>query len=362
MATSTINTKEAYTAAQPMEHQMWERRGFDRRGIRREFAGVQSIDLGDKRIEQDDRTVVDPRSLDMPVGPTGMGEVGGSGVEMFRVDGESWPTYRWTQGFTMLAEDDTSDIQMQRDAVIEMFDFFSDAAFLTGLGSSGQYAEGAFDWLRNAIPSKRTFDATNFASDSSYDGKEENLIFGDAYESVSGELLNDENAQWDMMVGSQSAIAKFNRVSGSQGGVAGDTYWQRLSHEDAVGGISDYNLVPEKTQPTNLPRDLKDELNLDELVVDLVDESTAVKSGGSDDSGIIGNDEIFLLPDMGTVRDEWFNTYEMSAPETFEPVDLRGGKTAFDYATRYTQRHNPNDQYQDALDAIHIQNVSELFN
>ncbi len=363
MPTSTTRNKKQQTVAEPLENQMWEREGFDRRGIRREFAGVQNIGLGDKYVEQDDRTIVDPRTIDMPVGPTGMGETGGSGVEMVRVDGERWPTHRWVQGFTTLAEDN-DNVAEQRNAVLELFDFFADASFLTGLGPNGEYADGMFDWLRNAIPAERTFDAEDYDGDSGdedYSGVEENLIKYDAYSEVSGKILDNDNANWDVMVGSQSALANFNKISGSEGGISGESYWSRLNDPNAIGGVEEMNLIPDDIAPTRLPSDLENELDVDQMIVDLVDDSTAVKSGGADSNGVIGNDEVFLLPNLEDVRENYWRVHEMGTPQTFGPLDQRGGKTAYDYATRYTHRFNPKAAHAAATDAVHIKNPSVLF-
>jgi hypothetical protein len=50
----------------------------------------------------------------------------------------------------------------------------------------------------------------------------------------------------------------------------------------------------------------------------------------------------------------------MGTPEYY-PTDMRAGKTAHDYVTRYTQKFNPERRYSDARDAVHIKNVSVLF-
>jgi len=361
MTTSTPQNKRQQSLAEPLENQMFEREGFDRRGIRREFAGVQALSLDDKHVQQDDQTFVDPRTIDMPVGPTAMGDVEGQGVRMLDIEGDRWPSFRWTQGFEQLKED-SGDVEDQRNAVLELLDFFADTAFLTGIGPDSQYRDGMFDWLRNSIPSERTFDLSNTGN---YDtDRPENVIHKDAMEQVDGRLMDLETANWDVMVGSQTSLAQFNQVRDSSSGIIGNTYFDALMDEDnAMGGINDWSLVPEDIAPAKVPYDSGENSSemLDQFTVNLVDTSVDVKSSGDED-GQIGTDEVFLLPSMDEVRDKFWRVHEMGEPELFGPLDLRGGKEAYDYAWRYTHRFNPKRRHPNATDAIHLKNVSDLFN
>jgi hypothetical protein len=364
MTTSTQRNKRENALAEPLDNQMFEREGFDRRGIRREFAGVQALSLDDKDVQQDDQTFVDPRTIDMPVGPTAMGDFDGQGVRMLDIEGDRWPTFRWTQGFEQLKED-SGDVAEQRDAVLELLDFFADVAFLTGIGPDSSYRDGMFDWLRDSISSGRTFDLSSTGSLAADDDRPENVVHVDALEQVDGRLMDMETANWDVMVGSQEALAKFNNVRDSSNGVIGDTYFDALMDDDnAMGGVNDWSLVPLDIAPAKVPYgegQNSSEL-LDQFTVNLVDTGTEVKSSGGDEDGQIGTDEVFLLPDMEAVRDNYWRVHEMGEPELFGPLDLRGGKEAYDYAWRYTHRFNPKRRHPNATDAIHLKNVSDLFN
>ena len=360
MTTSTQSNKREQSLAEPLDNQMFEREGFDRRGIRRELASVEALSLDDKYIQQDDQSFADPRTIDMPAGPTAMGEVEGQGIRMIEIEGDRWPTFRWTQGFEVL-EEDSDDVEEQRNAVLELFDFFADVAFLTGIGPDGRYADGCFDWLREAIPSERTIDCKEYADDGEYDDRPENIIKKDALSKVDGRLMGMEDANWDLMIGSQEALSTFNKVSDTGVGVVGDTYWDRLSHENAMGGVNDWMLIPDFTAPAKVPFDGGEdgEEMLDQFKVDLVkDDAEATTS----DDEVIGKDEVFLLPSMDAVQQNYWRLHEMGEPQTFGPLDLRGGKRAYDYAWRYTHRFNPQRRHPHATDAIRLTNVSELFN
>lgn len=362
--TSTGRNKRQQSVAEPRENQMWTREGFDRAALRYEFTGnqAQAISLSDKYVQQDDQTFVDPRSIDMPVGPTAMGDVDGQGVEMFDIEGQRWPTFRWTQGFEVLQEDDP-DVSEQRNAVMELFDFFSDIAFLTGIGPDGQYREGMFSWLRDAIPAEREIDCAEYEDDTRMQENPENIIKNLAFGQIDGRFMGTDNANWDTMVGSQSALATFNQVSGEDGGVSGDTYWERLSHETAMGGVSDYNMLPNHTAPTNVPYVDGEEGGdlVDKYKVNLVDQDQDNVEQDSD-GGIIGTDEVYLIPSLEQAGTHYWRLHEMPTPQDFGPIEERGGKQAYDYAYRYTHRFNPKERSPNAADAIRLKNVSALFN
>jgi len=354
MASQTTTThKREQTVVEPRENQLRDRLGFDRRGLRREFAGVANIDLSDKYIEQEDRLFIDPRTTDLPFGPSGMGETDGSGMSMYREEGAAWQTYRFTHGFNVLEEDlqaSDDNLARQRDEVVQIFDFFADSMFMKGIDdqNGNQIKQGMFDWLKTNIPSERTFDAQDYAdgTEADYDSEavEENLIKFDAYEQVSGNLLNDRNSNWDLMIGRQGALANFNKVSGSEGGIGGDSYWKRLSDPDAIGGVNDWVVVPDDMEYPYTPQ------GEEPLRIDLTTE--------------LGDNEVILLPDMDAVMENYWRLHEMSAPEAFDMYQQGGGKMRQDYAWRYTHEFNPkgHKRFADAEDAIHITNVDQLFN
>lgn len=357
MSSRTRQHKRQRATAEPVENQMWEREGFDRRGIRYEFAGRREVSLEDKRVIQDDQTYVDPRTIDMPVGPTAMGGAEGSGIETVRIEGERWPVFRWVMGFELLEEDDR-DVSEQRNAVMEVYDFFADVAWLTGIGPAGQYQMGAFDWLRENIPEERTFDCSTYTG-GEYDDRPENLVQELALEQISGRLMNfEDDAKFSTVVGSQEALSTFNKVSGQQGGVAGDTYFERLSGESQISGVEDWNLIPESIAPTQVPRGVEG-FPEDELSVDLVGNDPVATV---DDDAVLGTDEVFLLPDIDRVKDELLAVYEMPQPSLWGPISLRMGKKAYDFTWRFTTRHNPQQRHPNATDCVRLTNISSVFN
>lgn len=357
MPVSSQRTQEERTIAEPAEHVMFEREGFDEKQLRRDLAQTTPINIDDFHVERDDVEFVDPRTLDMPT-LSGMGETGGSGIQTLRLDGERWRTYRFVHGFSTLREDDTST-ERQSQATMEMFQFFADVAFFTGLGPSGNLASGVFDYMRSNIPAPRTFDCEDFDGDSGdvadLNGTEEDLFNYHIMKELRGRVL-DVNDGWDAVVGSHGALVNFGKLSGAEGGEPGREYWDRLS--DVLG---ERIRIPYTTQPTVLPRDLSStedsELNASDLQVDLADPDTAVNPG----SAPIGDDELFLIPDMDIASSEFWRTYEMGAPDVFGPIEERGGKEFFDWVWRYTHKFDPSGQYPELADAVHVKNVSELF-
>jgi len=249
------------TVAEPAENVMFERENFDRKGLRMEFADPQNLDAATDYIEREDKTLPDPRSLQMPVGPTGMGEVAGGGMETIRLDGERWPTYRYAHGFEMNREDENHGVEVQRDYILETMDFLFDLNFMFGMENIGHW-NGMADELRTRIPDDRTFDCDDYDNDGS---------------------------------GSES-------------------------------GKPDFSAVPE------------------DLIV-----------------GEAGNDELFLLPDMDTVMNEYWDIRETGTPEHYGPIEAREGKVAHDYVARSTMKADPMGKRPDYADAVHLKNVSDLF-
>lgn len=350
MSSQTTTTKYEGALVEPRDNQLRKRLGFDRRGIRREFAARESLDLTDKRVRTEDRRWIDPRSVDMPYGPTGMGETGGSGMELYIEEGDQWQTYRFTHGFSVLQEDieaSNETVQQQRDEVIEIFDFFADSLFLTGLDdrAGNQIRKGVFQYAKDNIPSARTIDCEDFdgdAGDDDYtDGQEQNVLFYDAYSSVSGNLLTDTSSQWELMIGRQSALSNFNKVPDA----ARDsrTYWERINDESAIGGVQNFLTVPDQQEYPYTPE------GVDPLTTDLTSE--------------LGTDEVLLFPDMSAVRENYWRLMEMDEPRAFPMHQQGGGQARQDYAWRYVHFFNPkgHKRWGSLEDAVHLKNVSVLF-
>lgn len=351
MASQTTTQKREQTRIEPRDQQMRQRLGFDRRGLRREFAGVEDLSLSDKYIETEDRRFINPTSTDLPAGPSGMGETGGTGVEMYVEEGDQWQTFRFTHGFSVLQEDleaSNDSVAQQRDEVLEIFDFFADSLFMTGIEdrAGNQIKPGMLEYLKSNIPAERTFDCEDYDGDSGdddYTDDPENLLFYDAYSEVSGNLLNSRNSQWDLMVGRQPALANFNRIRDTSAGADRGTYWQKINSPDAIGGVSDWTVIPDQMEYPYTPE------GVDPLSVDL--------------SSYLGEDEVILLPDMDTVRQNYWRLNEMDTPRSFDMHQEGGGQMRQDYAWRYLHRMNPEGHKRWAAleDAVYLKNVSALF-
>jgi hypothetical protein len=352
MASQTTTThKRDLTRVEPREQQMRERLGFDRRGLRRELAAVDGIDLTDKHIESEDRQFINPATVDLPYGPNGMGATEGSGMEMYLEEGDQWQTYRFTHGFSVMEEDlraGNTTVEQQRDEVVQIFDFFADSMFLTGIEdqAGNTVRKGAIQWLKDNIPSNRTFDLEEYDGDSGDSGEDltdepENILFEHALAEASGNLLSDDNLQWDTMLSRQKAFSKFNQVD--QTSTDRVRYWERINNEDVIGGVSDYNILPDKMEYPYTPD------GVTPLEVDLTAE--------------LGDDEVILLPDMEAVAENYWTLREMDEPEAFDMFPQGGGQMRQDYAWRYTHYFNPkgHKRWADAEDAIHLKNVSALF-
>ena len=352
MPTSTRNQREDWEIFEPDQDEMFERRDFDRPGIRRELAAVQPISLDDLYIERDDKTFVDPRTTEMPFGPTGFGETGGSGVETVRIDGEEWPTIRYVHGFEYMAEEDVTDVDLQRRASLEMFDFLADANFLKGITdqrSGEQIRPGCISAIKDNIPEERVIDCSEFV-DTSTEEVPENVINFEAYKRISGDLLTRGDPNWDMMIGRQSALAQLNKMQETQS--AGRmTYREAINMGEARGGVNDDLLIPDQLELNVIPRGEETHQDLDEddeLSVDLTTE--------------LDENELILVPDAEVHRQSIFRLSEMPAPETFGPYDLRGGREAVDYAWRYSHKFNPENRYPNLRDYIRLTNIDAIFN
>lgn len=353
MATSTRMNKEQLTQFQPRERALYEREGFDRKNIRYEFAGPNSLGLNDRYIEDEEVTFLNHETSDLPQGPTEVGETAGSGINFVVQDGEMMKTYRYTAGFTQLLENVMAghfNASEQRRQIMEMIDFYNDKQFLTGVKDrSGNNIEpGIFSWLKNNIPPERTFDASTYASggtneDLQSEGRQENLIKRFAFEQISGRLMDPDDPKWDLMVGRQQPLALFNQRTNADGGTAPrETYWERINNDGGVGvGVRDWKLIPDQERFSEAP-----------------DEQTPLTIDLTSD---LGSDEVLILPDMGQVRSKYWDLYEQLSPQVFNS-DADGGRTRLDYVWRYRHRFDPTGKHSQATDAIHLTNVSALFN
>jgi hypothetical protein len=367
MPVSTEVRKEEQKLVRPQDdYEMFNRENFDQKQLRYEFAAPADIAIDQEQIKNQDETVIDPRTLDMPVGPAGAYDDFGSsgGMEEVVVEGKEWTTFVYNHGFTWHPDMDPVDsLGRQRTGVEEMFHYLFDLNFFLGIDTDNDGSAeipGMFDWLRNSIPSDRVFDCEDYDGDSGdddYTDVPEDLLRGDAMKSVRGRVL-DINSGWDTMIGSHDAIMNFAGYSAGSttDEQRGPTFMERLEDSDTV---QDAFRVPYTMQPDYLPRDIVEDGELAEVMsFDFVDETTAVDPSGQ---SVIGNDEVFLIPDTDTWLDEYVDLREMGSPKHYGPNEQRGGKRAHDYKNRFGLQWDPDGQHPQATDVVHITNVSELF-
>ncbi|TKX57049.1 hypothetical protein, partial [Halorubrum sp. SP9] len=115
---------------------MFNREDFDQKQLRYEFAGPVDIALDQEEIKTEDIEVLDPGTLNMPVGPAGAFDDFGSsgGMETIMVDGDEWETFVYDNGFRWHPDmDDVDSVERQRRAIEEMFHYLGDINFFLGI-------------------------------------------------------------------------------------------------------------------------------------------------------------------------------------------------------------------------------------
>jgi len=366
---TTVKEEEQKLALPRMDDEMFVREDFDTKRLRYEFAAPLDIALDQDKIKTEDIEVLDPETLEMPVGPAGPYDDFGSsgGVETIMVDGQEWETFVYDNGFYWHPDMDPVDtVERQRMAVEEMFHFLGDINFFLGIDADGdgnnEY-QGMFEWLRNNIPSGRVFDCEDYdgdTGDEDFTAVPEDLIRGDVFQAVAedfGGSALDVNNGFDLMVGSPTAI---NQFKGYSAGATSDlergpTFWERLTDADTVQDA--FNL-PYKLQPDYLPDSAKEDIPNDFLRFDLIDQSTAVNPSGM---AQLGYDEAFLIPDVELWMDEYVDLRESASPAHYGPQEQMSGKRGHGYKWRYGQKFDPFEKHSTATDVVHLTNISALF-
>lgn len=349
-------TQKDLTRFEPRDRQLWKRYGLDRENIRYEFSNSNNLGLTDHFVEYEDKLYPDANSIDFADGPTGVGEGGSTGVNFLIEDGERIPTRRDVYGFSLAREDVLAgyeDAGRQRNAMMEMFDFENDVRFISGYDQGdGQWVPGVFEWLDENIPSDRIFDCSLYKGGESgdtadYTGVEENLIKFDAHREISNELMTVNNPSWGAMVGNQNALTHFHKMNEGSAGRA--SYWERLNTKDNSDdvGVDRLLWMPDEMTFARAPD------GQDPYSVSLVD--------GNKNWDGLGDDEVYLLPDMEHVRNNLWRIYESPTPTLFSDTQEMG-KVRFDYVNRYAHDFDMKGEHSDATDCVKLTNVSALYN
>jgi hypothetical protein len=351
------------------DDEMFMREDFDQKRLRYEFAGVGDIALDQEKIKTEDIEVLDPETLEMPVGPAGAFDDFGSsgGIETIMVDGDEWETFVYDNGFRWHPDMDSVDsIERQRMAIEEMFHFLGDINYFLGMDIDGDGTneyKGMFEWMRNNIPSARTFDCSKYddsTEQGDYTDVPEDLIRGEVMTSVAEDFTGsalDMNNGFDLMIGSPRAIQQFKGYSAGSttDQERGPTFWERLTDADTVNEA--FNM-PYKLQPDYLPDNVKDDIPVDFLRFDLIDMGTAVNPSGMSQ---LGYDEVFLIPDVELWMDEYVDLRESGAPAHYGPVEEMSGARGHGYKWRYGHKFDPLGKHSTVSDVVHLTNISALY-
>ena len=366
---TTVKQEEQKLALPRDDDEMFTREDFDQKRLRYEFAAPLDIALDTEEVKTEDIEVLDPDTLEMPVGPAGPYDDFGSsgGMETIMVDGQEWETFVYDNGFYWHPDMDSVDsVERQRMAVEEMFHFLGDINFFLGIDADGDGTneyDGMFDWLRTNVPSGRTFDCEDYdgdTNDEDFTDVPEDLIRGEVFQAVAedfGGSALDMNSGFDLMIGSPTAINQFKGYSAgaTTDQERGPTFWERLTDADTVQEA--FNL-PYKLQPDYLPDSAEDDIPEDFLRFDLIDQSTAVDPSGT---AQMGYDEVFLIPDVELWLDEYVDLRESGSPAHYGPVEEMSGKRGHSYKWRYGHKFNPYEKHGSATDIVHMTNISELY-
>jgi hypothetical protein len=238
--------------------------------------------------------------------------------------------HQYVNKLTMSVEDESYDPQLaqdKRDAVVELYDRLFDINFMKGITTQrgDVLKESYLSFLKDAIPADRTIDASSLNLD-----RAANLFLKEAYDKVSGELVQDN---WGTLVLKQEAMAELNKLE------AGDNDFrvreQIQASNAGVGGVENILVLPDQIALEG-PDGQDTEVPIDDM----------------------GKDEALLLP--SSAGEEFVSLYESTTPMVRGPIEQEGFVDSYEYMAAqgfgFAQ-----DRHSDATDAIHIVNFSSVF-
>ena len=358
MTTSSILTKEMQELVQPDEDLMFDREGFDRRGLRTELAATTTIDAGTKYVEQGQAVYVHPDS-DMPDGPTAEAESFGN-IELVREVGTSVQIPRYTNGFVLEDEDmEVSEmagfVQDMRDGIMELFDLRADLAFLHGLEAAdgSTVHEGVFEFLQANMDTDNIIDCSEYdLDDGDLQGIPANVILREAYGRISGEYVT---TTWDIAVARHNVWSLWNEIGRADFNV-NRSQWEMVQDDGAGVGVTRNMVLPYSTglrAPTGMGARLSFDIHLPDAVNDPYEDKPDTAPDADDDV-------MFLIPQH---NGDFYELYEQGTPDTRGPLQKDGFRERWEYKWRagvvYGFSHRARGQ---AVDAIKLENVSSLFN
>lgn len=354
MTSSSILTQEMVELAKPDENLMFERKGFDRRGIRREFAPVESLAQGERYVRQGNATYVHQDS-DMPVGPTVLGESMGN-IELVREVGGVQEVPRYTHGFSVDVEDMevpemAAYITDMRDAIMELFDIQADLAFLLGLQdhAGNDIFKGVFQWLDDNIVADNVIDCSDYdLSAGDLNGIPANVVLRVAYGKVTGEYVE---TTWDLAVAKHEVWALWNEV-GTNDYNANQSQWDLMAADSAGVGVNRRLLVPKQIGLRAAPS------QSEKLMFDI---DFPTPTSADDAAGEIAaeDDVMYLIPNHGG---DFYELREESTAMTRGPIVKEGFRERFEYKWRAGVIQGQSFRLDGvAKDAIKLENVESLF-
>lgn len=356
---SSVLTKEQQSLVKPDENLMFEREGFDRRSLRREFAPVETIDPSTKYVEQGNVSYIHPQS-DMPSGPTVEGESFGN-IELVREVGGTQQIPRYTNGFTVDQEDTEVDnrwLMDARDGIMELFDIQADLAFMLGLSTEADNTvfSGVFEWLDNNIPASNIIDCSQYdPSTGDLQGVPANIVAQKAYSYVTGEYVTD---QWDLAVAKHPVWAEWNQL-GTFDGATVESQWEMMqadANSDNVG-VNRRIQLPKQIGlrgPSDMEEGLKFPLEL----------PTRTNAGYNSPIGDLADytdddDVMYLIPRHDG---DFYELYEQATPDTRGPLAKEGFRERWEYKWRGGVVQGQSFKSDGvAVDAIKLENVTALF-
>lgn len=346
MATTTFLSKEEQRLLQPDDDSMLERKGRDRRGIRRELAPTTEMPRGTRYVEEGEG-VYASADTDMPTTETSVGEVLGN-VDIVRYIGNQVRVPRMTHSLSVDAEDleiegAEEKVRRSRDVLMETFDIQADLQFLNGItDEAGNTVQpGLFSWLDANIPSENVYDASTYDVSADLNGHQANLIVQEAYSNTSGEYADDS---WDHVIWDHTSRAQWNQIDNNSG-VSQASQWLDLGSDAANVGqslVGDQVLIPNTIGLPTAP-DQPDSLQFDVN---------------------FPSDTMYLIPDHGG---DFYEMFEQPEPSLIdEPIRKNGGRQEYEYYWRAGQAfgfnaHDLDNETDKAKDVVRIDNVSAMF-
>lgn len=349
--------KELQEQIRPDENLMFDRKGFDRRSLRRELAGTEALAPGQKFITQGNAYFVHPDS-DMPTGPAGIGESFGN-VEVISQTGFTVQIPRYINGMMLDVQDYdipamSRVIRNKRDAIMELFDIQADLAFYNGLvdQAGNQIFLGVFEWLEANMDAGNVIDCSEFVNGGARQGElggvPANVILDIAYGLTENEYADD---MWEVAVARKSVWAKWNAV-GTADYNMNRSQWQLINADDVGVGVQRRMNFPLKIglrAPDGMAETLRFDLSF----------PTATSADDSLGSIPVDDDVMYLIPRH---NGDFYYLVEETTPSVRGPLEKDGWKERWEYSWKAGVVQGMSHRAGGgAPDVVKLENVEALF-